>query len=280
MRGTAQTGSRYSFYLDAHRLRRRLAVSRRSGRQAARHLHVGSFSALDRGTASGSRRRWRRRAARLHQLRSERAPARHAGPRGGRRAGRARGRARELRQGERGGSRMALSRPRRRGDARRLGGDRAAASASRRWASGRARLFRRRAARGRRRRQVEVVDTVGAGDSFMSALLSAMDRDGALGAGAPRADAQPSSTRWLALPPAPRRSPAPAKAPIRRRCAEVEAALDAKLRAARAIAVRRGAARVNPGNRSKEDRFMADPAPTPVRAAPLVAASAGLSARR
>jgi fructokinase len=29
--------------------------------------------------------------------------------------------------------------------------------------------------------KVEVVDTVGAGDSFMSALLSAMDRDGALG---------------------------------------------------------------------------------------------------
>jgi fructokinase len=31
---------------------------------------------------------------------------------------------------------------------------------------------------------VDVVDTVGAGDSFMSALLSAMDRDSALGAGA------------------------------------------------------------------------------------------------
>jgi len=30
-------------------------------------------------------------------------------------------------------------------------------------------------------RRVDVVDTVGAGDSFMSALLSAMDRDGALG---------------------------------------------------------------------------------------------------
>jgi fructokinase len=31
--------------------------------------------------------------------------------------------------------------------------------------------------------KVDVVDTVGAGDSFMSALLSAMDRDGALGPG-------------------------------------------------------------------------------------------------
>ena len=38
---------------------------------------------------------------------------------------------------------------------------------------------------------VEVVDTVGAGDSFMSALLSAMDRDHALGAAAPA----PSSKR-------------------------------------------------------------------------------------
>jgi fructokinase len=34
--------------------------------------------------------------------------------------------------------------------------------------------------------RVEVVDTVGAGDSFMSALLSAMDRDHALGADAPQ----------------------------------------------------------------------------------------------
>ena len=35
-------------------------------------------------------------------------------------------------------------------------------------------------------RRVAVIDTVGAGDSFMSSLLFAMDRDGALGAGAPR----------------------------------------------------------------------------------------------
>ena len=34
-------------------------------------------------------------------------------------------------------------------------------------------------------RRVDVVDTVGAGDSFMSSLLFAMDREGALGAGAP-----------------------------------------------------------------------------------------------
>ncbi len=44
--------------------------------------------------------------------------------------------------------------------------------------------------------KVDVVDTVGAGDSFMSALLSAMDRDGALGA----EPAAPSAERlqgWL-----------------------------------------------------------------------------------
>jgi fructokinase len=46
--------------------------------------------------------------------------------------------------------------------------------------------------------KIEVVDTVGAGDSFMSSLLAAMDRDGALGAGA----AKPSAERleaWLAF---------------------------------------------------------------------------------
>ena len=44
--------------------------------------------------------------------------------------------------------------------------------------------------------RVEVVDTVGAGDSFMSALLSAMDRDHALGAGAP-APSRSGLEKWL-----------------------------------------------------------------------------------
>jgi fructokinase len=44
--------------------------------------------------------------------------------------------------------------------------------------------------------RVEVVDTVGAGDSFMSALLSAMDRDHALGAEA-RAPSRSEVERWL-----------------------------------------------------------------------------------
>jgi fructokinase len=44
--------------------------------------------------------------------------------------------------------------------------------------------------------RIEVVDTVGAGDSFMSALLSAMDRDSALGAGA-AAPSRGALERWL-----------------------------------------------------------------------------------
>ena len=44
--------------------------------------------------------------------------------------------------------------------------------------------------------RVEVVDTVGAGDSFMSALLSAMDRDHALGAEAPAPNRR-ELEKWL-----------------------------------------------------------------------------------
>ena len=50
--------------------------------------------------------------------------------------------------------------------------------------------------------KVDVVDTVGAGDSFMSALLSAMDRDSALGAECARADARERSSDGCASPPA------------------------------------------------------------------------------
>ena len=46
--------------------------------------------------------------------------------------------------------------------------------------------------------KVAVVDTVGAGDSFMSALLAAMDRDGALGAGAPEPNRERLAA-WLAF---------------------------------------------------------------------------------
>ena len=44
-------------------------------------------------------------------------------------------------------------------------------------------------------RRVNVVDTVGAGDSFMSSLLFAMNRDGALGAGTP-APTLPQLAAW------------------------------------------------------------------------------------
>ena len=44
--------------------------------------------------------------------------------------------------------------------------------------------------------KVEVVDTVGAGDSFMSALIAAMDADGALGVSA-AAPTAPRLQRWL-----------------------------------------------------------------------------------
>ncbi len=44
--------------------------------------------------------------------------------------------------------------------------------------------------------RVDIVDTVGAGDSFMSALLSAMDRDSALGADPP-APNRSALERWL-----------------------------------------------------------------------------------
>ena len=45
---------------------------------------------------------------------------------------------------------------------------------------------------------VEVVDTVGAGDSFTSALIAAMDADGALGVGA-RAPTGAALQKWLAF---------------------------------------------------------------------------------
>ena len=66
------------------------------------------------------------------------------------------------------------------------------------WRARRARLARQASAIDVPAPHVDVVDTVGAGDSFMSALLSAMDRDGALGAEAPAPDAA-ALERWLAF---------------------------------------------------------------------------------
>ena len=136
----------------------------------------------------GCRRAETRTRPRHHEFRSQHTPVGDAGPRRRSRHGRAAGRARKSRQGERGGSRMAVSWPPDRGHARRLGELVARGSASRRSAE--AALSR---CLGAERLSVaapkiDVVDTVGAGDSFMSALLSAMDRDGALG----RQDGPPS----------------------------------------------------------------------------------------
>ena len=137
------------------------------------------------------------RRARDRQLRSEHPPVRHAGSRCGRRAGRAAGVARPCREGERGGPRVALSRAAR---------SRTSLAA---WAASGPRfcvatlgergalalLGKERIATSRA--SVDVVDTVGAGDSFMSALLVAMERDGALGAGS----AAPARGRARTLAP-------------------------------------------------------------------------------
>jgi fructokinase len=150
------------------------------------------------------------------ELRSQHPPAGDPGSRIGREAGRAAGFPRPPRQGERGGPRVALSRPRiedtlaawaKRGPEFCVAtlGEQGARSP---YLGGAAEIAAP---------LVEVVDTVGAGDSFMSALLSAMDRDGALGAGAstrPRA-----AGSGCASPRRHRRSLARARARTRRRSA-------------------------------------------------------------
>ena len=72
--------------------------------------------------------------------------------------------------------------------------------------------------------RVEVVDTVGAGDSFMSSLLSAMDRDGALGAGTV-APALGQLERWLRFAAAASAITCTRRGSDPPRLAEVEAAL-------------------------------------------------------
>ncbi|HVP97821.1 MAG TPA: carbohydrate kinase [Roseiarcus sp.] len=187
MRGTAKTGSRYSFYLDATSFDGPWPFPA-SWPANARHLHVGSISALDprhgesvvealskaRAAASVSfdpnirplvtpdresvRRLVERQAALAHVVKASEEDLEWLYP----------GRSIEdsLREVARFGPRFCVATRGEKGALAMLGGEKVAVPAPR----------------------VEVVDTVGAGDSFMSSLLSAMDRDSALGAaaGAPK----------------------------------------------------------------------------------------------
>jgi fructokinase len=197
MRGTARTGSRYSFYLDATAFDGRWPFPS-AWPEGARHLHVGSISAVDPRhgesvVAALARARELATTSYDPNIRPLVTPDRDSVvalverqvslssvvkasaedlewlyP----------GRAVEdtLSQWARLGPSFCVATLGDRGAVAFLGGLRTSVAAP----------------------KVDVVDTVGAGDSFMSSLLAAMDRDGALGAGAPK----PSLDRleaWLAF---------------------------------------------------------------------------------
>jgi fructokinase len=197
MRGTARTGSRYSFYLDATAFDGRWPFPS-AWPEGARHLHVGSISAVDPRhgesvVAALARARELATTSYDPNIRPLVTPDRDSVvalverqvslssvvkasaedlewlyP----------GRAIEdtLSQWARLGPSFCVATLGDRGAVAFLGGLRTSVAAP----------------------KVDVVDTVGAGDSFMSSLLAAMDRDGALGAGAPK----PSLDRleaWLAF---------------------------------------------------------------------------------
>jgi fructokinase len=195
MRGTAKTGSRYSFYLDATSFDGPWPFPAKWP-EIASHLHVGSISAVD--PRHGERVVEALRAARPHatisydpNIRPLVTPDRGAVAalveRQASLAHVVKASEEDLqwlypgRSVEESLAALATTGPRfcvatlgERGALAMLGPERIAVPAPR----------------------VDVVDTVGAGDSFMSALLSAMDRDSALG----RASAAPdraSLERWL-----------------------------------------------------------------------------------
>jgi fructokinase len=194
MRGTAKTGSRYSFYLDGTAYDGPWPFPTQWPK-GAQHLHVGSFSAVER---HGQTVVEAMRAAGPHatvsfdpNIRPFVTPDRESVARlVERQVTLARivkaseedlewlypGRSIEdaLAAWTRSGPRFCVATLGERGALAILGKDKLEVAAPR----------------------VEVVDTVGAGDSFMSALLSTMDRDHSLGAGAP----QPTRSeleRWL-----------------------------------------------------------------------------------
>ena len=183
MRGTAKTGSRYSFYLDGTAYDGSWPFPK-EWPIGARHLHVGSFSAVER---HGEAVVEAMRAARPHatvsfdpNIRPFVTPDRESVARlVERQASLAHlikaseedlewlypGRAVEdgLSAWAKLGPRFCVATRGERGALAMLGTARIEVPAPR----------------------VDIVDTVGAGDSFMSALLSAMDRDSALGADPP-----------------------------------------------------------------------------------------------
>ena len=195
MRGTAKTGSRYSFYLDATSFDGPWPFPA-PWPKAARHLHVGSISAVDprhgerviealraaraRATTSydpnirplvtphreSVARLVERQASLAHVVKASEEDLQWLYP----------GRSVEESLGSWAGMgpRVCVATLGERGALAIFGGERIEVPAP----------------------PIEVVDTVGAGDSFMSALLFAMDRDSALGAGA-EAPSRAVVERWL-----------------------------------------------------------------------------------
>jgi fructokinase len=194
MRGTAKTGSRYSFYLDGTAYDGPWPFPK-EWPKAAQHLHVGSFSAVERhGEAVVEAMRLaspratvsfdpnirpfvtpdRESVVRLVERQVSLARIVKASEEDLEWLYPARSIADTLAAWTRSGPRFCVATLGERGALAILGKDRVEIAAP----------------------LVEVVDTVGAGDSFMSALLSAMDRDHSLGAGAP-APSRSELERWL-----------------------------------------------------------------------------------
>jgi len=197
MRGTAQTGSRYSFYIDATAYDGAWPFPTQWP-AAARHLHIGSFAAVD--PRHADRVSAALRAAVGHATVSfdpnirpmvtpEREPVLAAVEERVKLSSLVKaseedlewlypGRPVEetLRDWARLGPKFTIATLGGEGAIAYLGDERLEVAA----------------------RRIEVVDTVGAGDSFMSGLLYAMDRDGALGAAA-GAPSREKLAQWLAF---------------------------------------------------------------------------------
>ena len=194
MRGTAKTGSRYSFYLDGTAYDGPWPFPK-EWPKAAQHLHVGSFSAVERhGEAVVEAMRLagpratvsfdpnirpfvtpdRESVVRLVERQVSLARVVKASEEDLEWLYPARAIADTLAAWTKSGPRFCVATLGERGAVAILGKDRVEIAAP----------------------LVEVVDTVGAGDSFMSALLSAMDRDHSLGAGAPT-PSRSELERWL-----------------------------------------------------------------------------------